>query len=288
MLTLRPVGLLAFSLVSIAFSGCGPEAKFRNTERLSVASQADASIEVTSRNGAVNIEADAGADVRIVADVRALTQERADAVRIRAERSADGALVVAALWPDDIQHNSEACSFDIRLPGARGAGVRTTNGAVRLVGLGGSATIATSNGAVTIQRQDGDVRVQTSNGSITVTDAAGAIDLSTSNGQVRVTGARAHVACVASNGAVSVAMAPDASGPANLATSNAAIELSVGRGFKGTILALTSNGKVRFSPSLRSGSEPSGRTESSVEITPEGPTSELRTSNGSITVVREE
>jgi len=287
MITLRR-RMWGLSLVGIALAGCGPQAKFRSTLSLNIVAVPDAPVDVTTRNGAVVIEAAEGPDVRIVAEVRAISQERADAVQIDAQRSADGTLVVAARWPDDIQHNNEACSFDIRLPGASGARVRTTNGAVRLVGLAGLARVETTNGEVTIRSHAGDVHVDTTNGAITVDDAAGKIELASTNGRVRVLGARGSVDCTTSNGAVHVAMAPDAPGPVNVSSSNAAIELVLGRGFQGTIHGSTSNGRVWLSPRMQNATLSSRGGEASVELTPGGPVSHLRTSNGSVSVTQGE
>ena len=74
MITLRR-RMWGLSLVGIALAGCGPQAKFRSTLSLNIVALPDAPVDVTTRNGAVVIEAAEGPDVRIVAEVRAISQE---------------------------------------------------------------------------------------------------------------------------------------------------------------------------------------------------------------------
>lgn len=215
-------------------------------------------IEVVTRNGHVEIVADpAVSDVQIVAEIRAVgdTDEEAAsrlaAVVVDATRTAEGVLRIEPIFPGDPPRDNDGCSFQIRVPAATGATVRTTNGAVTLRGLHGTADVQTSNGAVIVADQGGDVIIESSNGTIEVADAQGAVTVDTSNGRIEVVGALGAVSADTSNGAIRIHAAEGATGPFRADTSNGAIRLEVPRTFKGALVADTSNGAISLEGEAR-------------------------------------
>lgn len=270
------IGVAATASLGLLLAGCGPEARFRHTATLQVSHVADSAIDVATANGGVTITATEREGVEIIAEIRATTQERADAVAISAERLAEGTLRVRAEWPGGRRLNSESCSFDIRLPDATGANVESANGAIALTGLGGEARAVTSNGRVMIERQGGPVDVRTSNGAISVLAPGGDVKAFTSNGSIRIEDAPGAVECESSNGAIYVLMTESAPGPVQLISSNGAIDLRDGEGFRGLIAAETSNARVHAP----------GMTNGVLKVTGDGPKSQIRTSNGSIDIER--
>jgi len=223
-------------------------------------------IDVKTANGHVYITQQTDqSSVSVDAVLKLRTQERADAVDILAEYRPDGTLEVRVLWPDGTRFGNESCSFDITLPAAAGVTVRTSNGAIRLTGLSGTADLKTSNGRVNVLGFDGDVIARSSNGRITVEGAVASVDASTSNGRVFVQ------------------LAADAIGPVTIKSSNGSIELIAGSGFAGYVSASTSNGSIHVEGSGLDQLKTS-RRHASFHVGDSDAQSTISTSNGSVTI----
>lgn len=274
--------LLAAGLLMPMGAACAGEAKNKRTAELTVSHQTRSSIAVEAQNGAIEIAADSDATaVTIVAQIRAETQERADAVVISAERAADGGLIVEAIWPDK-RRNAEGCSFEIIVPDAHGVTATTGNGAIEIAGLSGAAKLTTSNGAVSVMGHAGEVSANTSNGRIEIESAAGAVQAKTSNGRIEIEGAAGPVSAKTSNGSVSLELAPGGVGPVDLSTSNGSIEFEFAPGFVGVLKMSTSMGKIEFTDA--NGRTVTQKDRFEIEIGSGGPVCTLTTSMGSISV----
>lgn len=229
---------------------------------------AGSGLKVTTRNGHISVKKSTGPDVQIIATLRMVSDERLHNTTISANRDGSGVLVIAATPPDGNWQSNEGCGFDVALPEAKGVTLKSSNGAVEISGLSGSAELESSNGSVTVSSHDGPVHAETSNGRIEVSAATGSVKCSTSNGSVHV-----------------VLNGP---GPVNIDTSNGAITLAVGKAFVGSINARTSNGSIS-TPSAAPGYpslvvQREGKNHAKVTLG-SGPASELETSNGSVTIM---
>jgi hypothetical protein len=182
----------------------------RRTDSLEVDHVDAAPIDVTGRNGTVEIVAEPSADrVSITATVQAKTQERLDATTIYAERDANGTLVLKAIFPDDKPENGEGVAFRVLIPSANGVRARTSNGSVTIAGLSGEADLTASNGTIRVDSHDGPLTAKTSNAPVTATlaHATPLALITTSNGRIELrvpASARANVSAATSNGQVSV------------------------------------------------------------------------------------
>jgi DUF4097 and DUF4098 domain-containing protein YvlB len=182
-------------------------------------------LDVKTANGAITITKADDAQITITANVKARTQERADAVKILTNLNA-GVLEVRAEWPGE-RFGNEGCSFEISMPAAAGIRADTSNGRIELTGLSGDATLDSSNGAITVTRHAGPIDADTSNGSIKIMDAVDAVKAKTSNGRIVFSLAPAH------------------SGNFVATTSNGTIEGELPANFAGIVQASTSNGSVK-------------------------------------------
>lgn len=227
-------GCLAFlvpvagCVVSGTVAGCGvlyQPANSKATKSAAVTHVAAAPVDVMTENGAITITKSEGAEVTITANIRATTQERADAVTVTSERSPDGTLVVRVNWPGGKRLGSEGAAIDISMPEAGGVTLRTSNGAITMSGMTGAANLHSSNGAIKVHGHSGHVDADTSNGKIELLD---------------VRSAKADT----SNGAVNVRLLADSAGPVDIDTSNGGVTLEVGTAFDATLTAKTSNGKA--------------------------------------------
>ena len=231
-------------------------------------------IDVASENGGVSIAHDHRATgATIVARARLADDDRAKRFNFRAELDADGTLRVEPLWPDGKRLGNESCAFAVVVPAVGGVAVRTSNGGITLAHARGNARLATSNGAIVVEGVQGDLHARSSNGGITVRHSRGALDLQTSNGPVSIT--------QASQGS------DPAAGTWRVQTSNGAITLEAAGAIAGRLSATTSNGRATVQRIGADGQRETIASDRTVGLSLGGAqaTIDLRTSNGSITVV---
>lgn len=275
-------------VASLSMTGCVvfSGAHYRETRNLVAEHEQGAAIALETANGGVTIRRADVYAVEITANVRARTQERLEATRIIAA-PAGGALRISVEWPEGRRLGSEGCSFDVLLPSADGAQVRTSNGSIEIDGLAGLADLRSSNGRITVRDHLGDVDAHSSNGRITAERVAGGVRADTSNGGVTVLDVGGPVDVGTSNGSVRIALAPDNPGPVRAASSNGAIDAALSPAFAGELRASTSNGVVHFEGGdLRPRVLRMGRRTATLSFGEEGAAapSRLRTSNGSIRI----
>jgi DUF4097 and DUF4098 domain-containing protein YvlB len=277
-------------LVAAVLPGCIVHLE-RETRVVTIDHVAGKALRVTTDNGAVSV--DKGEDksdpgkVVVVAELKARSLERLANSTISATRDTDGTLVLAVQWADGRRLGSEGCGFDVTIPDAVGVDLRTGNGAIRMRGLAGEATLETSNGRITVLGHDGPVEAETSNGSVELEDIAGDVAVETSNGRIDVEGCAGKAECDTSNGSIMIRLDAKSPGPVKAETSNGDITLAVGPAFRGRLVMGTSNGSVRVSE--RSGARLLSMRRNFAELAygdeaAETIESSARTSNGSVEV----
>lgn len=278
--------VLAAPLMLIAFAGCTPDAVFERRITTSAPHIRGEAIDIETANGAVSVFRAPITEVSIVADIKAVTQERADAVTLDISRDPEGTLVLRPVWPEPGRRDNEACSFEIRLPDADGVTIETQNGAILVQGLAGAADLETSNGRVEVENHDGHALIRTSNGAILVTSLRGSCDADTSNGAITLRDVDGPVAAESSNGRIAISLSDTAAGPVVAKTSNGAIQLEVGPAFVGRVGVSTSNGALDIARMHDSSFTRRSRGSGVLTIGAGGEESRLSTSNGSIEVTR--
>ncbi len=224
--------------------------------------------DISSGNGSITVEPSTDGTLSVTAEIRATTPERLDACSLSVVPSSGGGLMIRVIWPDGAPYGQEGASITVKAP------VRT--------GL----TLETSNGEINATAVTGTVKARTGNGKISINTVGGAVDARTSNGGVVISSAMAAVTADTSNGVVTVTMGDNATGPCNISTSNGGVKLSIGPGMSGTATMKTSNGSITV------GGQPFdkqtlNKSSASVEFgAAGGPASSIRTSNGTIEVIR--
>lgn len=157
----------------------------------------------------------------------------------------------------------------IRITDVSGAAhLRTTNGGLRALNLGGSLDGTTSNGSIDLTRVHGDCNVKTTNGRVHAQSIAGSFDASTSNGSV------------------DAVLEQVQSGGVHISTSNGGITLHLPEQTNARLRARTSNSSVHSDFDVRTQGE-SSRHRLEGLIGTGGPLLDLSTSNGNIRVVRD-
>lgn len=139
-------------------------------------------------NGAVVIEAWNESNVSIEAEKVAPESEIDD---LRVEIKGEGSRVdVTTRFPRGWGRHGHV-DYRVKVPRDARVEVETTNGAVKVLGAGGSVRATTTNGSVEVAEAGGDVEASTTNGSIRAgyreTPSGGTQRLSTTNGSVTLT-----------------------------------------------------------------------------------------------------
>ena len=264
--------LVGAAALTIPASGCSVfEPPVEETRTSQLAHVVGSAISVETANGAISVEtSDQAKEVTVVAKLKGTSKERLDATKVLAERKPDNSLSIYVKWPNDSRDGGEGCSFEIKLPDVNGATLKSSNGALTLVGASGDASLKSSNGAVKVSRHTGELKVKTSNGAITAEGINGPAELDTSNGAITLT------------------LTAAAAGQVHLDTSNGAITLAVGKAFAGELSAKTSNGSVAVPEGAGVKVLSKDKHHAKVSFGDGGKDSKVTSSNGSITIRRAE
>lgn len=176
------------------------------------------SFEVVNVNGPIEVSAAEGTSVEVLAErtAKAATDEAAkellDKVEI-AEQVAPDAVRLETRAPRTWGRSNVNVRYVVKVP----AGVRvkavTTNGGIKLAGIGNDVEARTTNGGVTGEALAGPVQASSTNGGIRLdfTSLGGDVEVETTNGGVAMgipRDARATIAASVMNGGISVGDLP--------------------------------------------------------------------------------
>jgi DUF4097 and DUF4098 domain-containing protein YvlB len=184
--------------------------------------------------------------------------------------------------------------------------LRSSNGSVRVESVEGSVRLKTSNGSVNIWSVQGDVDAQTSNASIEAGQFQGSAVFKTSNGRIKADGVKGTFDATTSNGSIDATLTEPAEGSTVAArtsngsislhlmswknnairaqTSNSSVNLRLPEAVNAELTADTSNGSITSDFELTTSKF--GKTHVEARLGSGGPPIELRTSNGSIRLLR--
>ncbi|MBU0641051.1 MAG: DUF4097 domain-containing protein [Planctomycetes bacterium] len=268
-------------------------------------------IVVRTRNGGVGVRtADVG-EVKITGTktaggvTLAEAEENLALLTITAQADVTDATVfmVELEYPDTLANLLVGASFDILLPAACAADIRTGNGAITVHGLKdelllhtsngrvvtedvvGTVDARTSNGAISIEKVVGNVTLTTSNGKIRASGIDGTCRLETSNGAVQAEGVHGSLDVHTSNGRIGVNVTPPADGSVVLRSSNGSINVQLPADFAADVDIATSNGRVNLNSGGAAVSAEEKRKHSlRAKLNGGGGTVKAVTSNGSVTI----
>jgi DUF4097 and DUF4098 domain-containing protein YvlB len=277
------------------------EARFHQTYPL----QPGAKLTLENVNGSVEITAWDQNTLDITATRYAESQELLDQLKIDVSVSSGDALI-RTLPPT--QPGDASVKYVIKAPRrVELSGIRSTNGSIRIDGLGAGANLRTTNGSVHATKTRGRLQIATSNGSVQIQDVEGDTEVRTSNGAVQASKIRGPVAATTSNGSVKVDLEDSRGGPVTLKTSNGGVDLNLGAVSRSDVQASTSNGSITVRIPASSGANVKAQTSrnsrisSDFDIREEGDTSpsrlegivgsggpklDLTTSQGSIRILK--
>jgi hypothetical protein len=189
----RLVGLLC--LAGLLATGCVPgygSLAARDSFEETRAFDPGGRFEVANVNGEVRVATWEREEVRIEAELRAVSQDQLERIKIEVEGEGDQVLVHTRLPRGGFFGNGGGVvNYHITLPRHARLDVTTVNGRVSIEGVSGQVKASTVNGGVEIADVSGEVRASTVNGSIKTrfhaADADGHHQFETTNGSVTVT-----------------------------------------------------------------------------------------------------
>lgn len=270
-------------LSSVLVSGCAVRTTVMEVRTAITDHVAGSAIRVESANGHINVAKSDRNDVQIVAELKAISQERLAETRVSVERDSNNQLFVRIDWPNDKRLQNEGCNFDIQVPGANGVTLVSSNGNLEVLKLEGDVDLQTSNGNADVDGPVQNVKIRTSNGNVFVKGASGSIDADTNNGQIEIERARADVIADTSNGKIELSLADDASGPFHLESSNGSISVELNSNYAGLVSCRTSNASIKLDE-IQGKIVKDNKTNKSIQIGSESAISEVKTSNGSVEI----
>lgn len=181
------------------------------------------SIEIVSdpKHEETRIDAEFTVDGEDAKDVK----RREQVVKLYAERTADGTIVVQPVFPGKWMAR-DSVKLTIRVPAT------------------GDCALKSGNGTLVVRGTSGSLRVATKNGSINVSGHTGSIDATSANGTITIEGATDGVRATSANGAIRVTLASGNDHPFDIEAKNALVMVEVGSDFDGAVRITTSSGTI--------------------------------------------
>lgn len=302
-----PTWLVTLSLLWLA--GCDIDdldagSRVKEDFHYSYALKPNAKVELEGFNGSIEVRGWDKESIDIDGTKSASDNDRLREIKIDIANSPDS-VRIRAVRPVE-RHGHAGVSFVLSVPRKVILDrISSSNGAIRVEGVEGSARLRSSNGSVKLADVKGDIDVTTSNGAVNLSRFSGGAVLRTSNGSIHADGVRGSFEATTSNGSVDARLAEPAAGrPIRVETSNGRIVLEL-ESLKDTdVYAGTSNSsltvKLPSSTNARlKASTSNASIESEFDVTARGsisknrlegnigtggPVLDLHSSNGSIRI----
>jgi hypothetical protein len=164
-------------------------------------------------------------------------------VEVAMVQDGDTIRVVARRAEGKPNPGNSGASAVVEVPTGAVLDLRSSNGAVNVVGRTGPVTAKSSNGAIKVKGGRGPLQLATSNAAITVEGAGGKLDLNTSNGGITIAARDAEVNAHTSNGGIRFS-GTLAEGEHVLHSSNGGLTLTLPEDARFRVDAATSNGRI--------------------------------------------
>lgn len=221
----------------------------------------DCSVDAAARE--TMVAAEFSVDGKDAADA----ERRAKLVKLYAERASDGTIIVNTIFPGE-RLPYDSVKLTIVAPTTDEVVLKSTTGSVRARATTGKMRASTKSGVVSIDAHKGPV------------------DARAADGRIEITGATESVQATTTNGEISLSLAPKNDHPFRLETRNGAVRVEVGDGFDGVVSMVTANGSLSVvDPSKRARLSEHSDTRLVAEFGAAAGQSEIKTSNGSVTLV---
>ena len=163
---------------------------------------------------------------------------------------------------------------------------RTSGGSIRLESSSGAVFAETSGGAIRLNQVAGEVYAKTSGGRIRIGNAGASVEARTSGGSIDIESAGGAVQARTSGGSVAVGFTGQPDGDSELRTSGGSVTAYLRDDVCANLSASTSGGRVTSDFPDISADNSAGRGKLQQTLNGGGPELVLRTSGGSVRIVR--
>lgn len=292
------------SLVSaLALVGCQTMAWFGGTAEYveefekSLSFEGVGLVRLRNVNGGVRITSWEEPQVLVKATkkVKATSEEKAkeyaQEVKIRVEK-VDDVIEIITEHPKGHKPNyikSVNVEYDVKMPKETNLDASSTNGSMKVDGIIGETSAKTTNGSMNIRDCKGTLTVKTTNGRVNIAEVSGRVEAKTSNGGISV-----KLAMIdeegkfeTTNGSVDVRIEEGHSVPLTANTTNGSITVELPSDFAADVEAKTTNGRIRSDLPITVAGKIS-KTSLHGDLNGGGPLMKLKTTNGNISIRRQE
>ena len=177
--------------------------------------------------------------------------------------------------------------IDVVIPREFDVELKTSGGSIEIAELQGTVEASTSGGSLRFDTIDGEVNARTSGGSITIEECTGNTTVITSGGSIRVNEVRGALNASTSGGSVKAYISEQPGADSKLTTSGGSVTVYLGKALGVDLDARTSGGRVRTDFEITvEGDEAFSKNRISAALNGGGPELKLRTSGGSIQVLK--
>jgi DUF4097 and DUF4098 domain-containing protein YvlB len=282
---------LSVCILSLFLAGCDDvwadrSDRFTENFSYSYSLKPGGRLSIENLNGSVELLGWDKDTVEITGTKYAATEDLLRSLKIDIQESPNS-LSIRTIRPSGIRGNLGA-KYRLHVPRrVELERINSSNGHVEARDIEGQARIRTSNAAVRVMNTKGLLDIETSNGSIDVSDHTGAITGHTSNARVSVDLANPEqgrpIRLESSNGGINLKLRSFNENSVRLSTSNASITLGLPDSAGAQLRANTSNGHISSDLPVDG---TIAKSHADGRIGKGGPSVELSTSNGSITLQR--
>ncbi|MAF13227.1 hypothetical protein CMK11_22465 [Candidatus Poribacteria bacterium] len=243
---------LGAALAVVTLIACTGRVEVKDVLRFDESATGLDRIDVETSNGAVRLTGDDSDTVSIVATrvVRARDESRGQeyaqnvTVEITRER---GTLRERTKTPspNPLYIGSVSVEYSVSLPRHLSARAVSSNGAVDIISVDGSADAGASNGAVTLADIGGEAKGRSSNGAVTLSNVGSVVEATTSNGAVTVVcrAVSSSARIQSDNGAVTLVVDGALGAAVTMGANNGAVSASV-RVLRGDIRLRAGSGAI--------------------------------------------
>jgi hypothetical protein len=171
-------------------------------------------VRINTFDGSINIQTSNDGAVKFSAVKRARNEEAMRGIRLRAEQTSDGVLIIAEFDKALAKQTSgtgASVALDVWVPRNANVQVKSGDGRLRLSGVAGELEMQTGDGSVDVTESKGRLNVKTGDGRVRVVGFDGEATIETGDGRVTLDGRFNKLSARTGDGTISLALPADAS-----------------------------------------------------------------------------
>jgi len=171
-------------------------------------------VRIDTFDGSINIQTSNEPRVRFSAVKRARDEQAMRGIRLRAEQTSDGGVLIIAEFDKTLAKQTydtgAAVALDVWVPRNANVQVKSGDGRLRLNGIEGEIELHTGDGSVDVTESKGRLNVKTGDGRVRVFGFDGEATVETGDGRITLDGRFNKLSARTGDGAISLALPADA------------------------------------------------------------------------------